>query len=84
MSSRLIRPHRFWRILACHRVMQQSVMSAASVRAVPDIQTRKSMVTWPAHTACPALRIRVSALRRDQVELLLCLIQAEADALLVE
>jgi hypothetical protein len=84
VSSRLIRPHRFWRILACHRVMQQSVMSAASVRAVPDIQTLKSMVAWPAHTASPALRIGVSALRRDQVELLLCLIQAEADALLVE
>ena len=56
----------------------------AFVRAAPDIQTRNSMVAGSAHTAGPALCLGVPALRRDQVELLLCLVQAEADALLVE
>ena len=51
---------------------------------MPGIQTRNSMVARPAHTTRSALRLGVSSLRRDQVELLLCLVQAEADALLVE
>jgi hypothetical protein len=84
VSSRAIRQHPFWRVLACHRVIHQSVNLAASVRVVPDIQTRNSMVARPAHTARPALRLGVSSLRRDQVELLLRLVQAESDALLVE
>ena len=42
------------------------------------------MVARPAHTARAALRLGVSSLRRDQVELLLCLVEAETDALLVE
>ena len=42
------------------------------------------MVARPAHTARPALRLGVSSLRRDQVEFLLCLVQTEADALLIE
>jgi len=42
------------------------------------------MVARPAHTAGPALSLSVSALSRDQVKLLLCLIEAKPDALLVE
>jgi hypothetical protein len=42
------------------------------------------MITGSAHSACAAVRLGVSSLRRDQVELLLCLVQAETDALLVE
>jgi hypothetical protein len=73
-----------WRVLACHQVIHQSANLAASVRQTPDIQTRNSMVARPAYAASPALRLSVSSLRRDKVELLLCLVQAESDALLVE
>ena len=48
----------------------------------PDAE--KSMIARPAHTTRAALRLGVTPLRRDQVELLLCLIEAETDALLVE
>jgi hypothetical protein len=44
----------------------------------------KSMVARSAHTAGTTLRLGVSSLSRDQVELLLRLIEAETDALLVE
>jgi hypothetical protein len=42
------------------------------------------MVARAAHTTRSALRLGVSSLRRDQVELLLCLVQAQSDTLLVE
>jgi hypothetical protein len=42
------------------------------------------MVARPADAARPALGLSVSSLRRDEVELLLCLVQAKSDALLVE
>ena len=57
------------------------VKVVAFVRAAPSIETRNSMVAGSAHTAGAALCLGVSPLRRDQVELLLCLVQAEADAL---
>ena len=57
---------------------------SASVHAVTAIQTRISMVAGSAHTAGAALRLGVPSLRRDQVELLLRLIEAETDPLLVE
>src|SRR5919112_3501612 len=70
--------------MACRRVIGAPVRPAASVRAAADLQTANSMVTRPAHTARSALRLGVSALRRDEVELLLCLVQSESDPLLVE
>src|SRR5215213_5647959 len=42
------------------------------------------MVARPAHTAGTALRLGISSLSRDQVELLLGLVETETDALLVE
>jgi hypothetical protein len=84
VSTHEIRPHPMWRVLACHQVIHQSANLAASVREAPDIQTRNSMVTRPANAARPALGLSVSSLRRDEVELLLCLVQAKSDALLVE
>jgi hypothetical protein len=84
VSSRAVRPHPFQWVLACQRVIHQLVNLAAFVRASSDIQARNSMVARPAHAACSALRLSVSSLRRDQVEFLLCLVQAEPDALLVE
>ena len=51
---------------------------------VPLFRRGKSMIARPAHTAGAALRLGVASLRRDQVELLLRLVQAETDALLIE
>ena len=42
------------------------------------------MIARSAHPAGAALRLGVSSLSRDQVELLLRLVEAETDALLVE
>ena len=55
-----------------------------SVCAASVNQMRKSVIARSAHPARAALRFGISSLTRDQVELLLRLIEAETDALLVE
>ncbi len=84
MSTHAVSLHPPRRVLACPKVIPQRVVLAASVRVTRGLQMRKSVVAGPAHTAGAVLRLGVTSLRRDQIELLLRLIQAEADALLVE
>ena len=56
----------------------------AFVRGFPPIQTHQSMVAWSTDTTSAALCLGVSSLSRDQVELLLRLVEAKSDSLLVE
>ena len=79
-----LRPHPRRRGSLCLQVIPQRPNLAVSVRAAPAIPMRKSVVARSAHPAGAALRFGVSPLIRDQVELLLRLIQAQTDALLVE
>ena len=79
-------PFRAARSSGCWRAAESSFAGHNLPRpyAAFASQTHTSMVAGPAHTAGAALRLGVPSLRRDQVELLLCLVEAETDTLLIE
>jgi hypothetical protein len=68
----------------CLQGIARRSISAMSVRGEPVIQMRKSVITRSPHAARATVGLSVSSLSRDQVELLLRLVEAETDALLVE